>query len=118
MTYNGKVTYLPDYTLREQTKSKKIEGDTKTFTVKFATATKIFANITSTKEIPCEGKVTLTCTATTTQMHKWTRTLKTKLLIRKPVQTIKLTLLLKLNSKEQVALSDTHSFYLVYSFFK
>ena len=70
-TFDGD-TANGDYVLGEQTKTQKIERDTKTFTVKFTafkTAPKIFANITSTKEIPCtadDGKVTLTCTPTTT----------------------------------------------------
>lgn len=70
------LTYAKEYTLgTTQTANQKIEGDTKTFTVKFSaftTAPKIFANTTATTAIPCtadDKKETLTCTPTKDHME-------------------------------------------------
>ena len=70
------LTYATEYTLAaSQTASQKVEGDTKTFSVKFSaftTAPKIFANNTATVAIPCtadDKKETLTCTPTKDHME-------------------------------------------------
>ena len=75
LTSTVTLTYAKEYTLGNQTATQKIEGDTKTFTVKFSaftTAPKIFANTTATTAIPCtadDKKETLTCTPTKDHME-------------------------------------------------
>ena len=76
ITTTASLTYATEYTLAaSQTASQKVEGDTKTFSVKFSaftTAPKIFANNTATVAIPCtadDKKETLTCTPTKDHME-------------------------------------------------
>lgn len=76
ITTDASLTYATEYTLdASQTASQKVEGDTKTFSVKFSaftTAPKIFANNTATVAIPCtadDKKETLTCTPTKDHME-------------------------------------------------
>ena len=76
ITTTATLAYAKEYTLgTSQTASQKVEGDTKTFSVKFAaftTAPKIFANKDATAAIPCtadDKKETLTCTPTKDHME-------------------------------------------------